>query len=777
MFTGSVESLLLIQDLAVVLVFAGAAAWVCRRCGMSAVVGYLLAGVIIGPHTPPFALVSDQARVQMLAQLGLVFLIFSIGLNLSLSRLKRLGLPVILATLVGALIVLNGGRLFGLALGWQAQAGLFLAGMLMVSSSAIISKVLGELKLTHERSGQLALGITVLEDVVAVIMLTLLTSLATLGGTESPPLAAVLGGLAAFVMLVAVMSLLVMPKLLSRVTRGASLEIRTLLVAGLLLLLAWLAAQAGYSLALGAFVFGAIIGSTRYKADIERSFEGMDQVFGAVFFVAVGMMVDFSLMADAWPLMLGLTAMAVVLRPLACAAGLLAVGNSARNSVQAGLALAPLGEFSFIIAQLGVAGGVLPAAAYPAAVGASLLTTLAAPWITRRAEGLGRRAALWEPAFLVRWTDFLGNLGARFDDNGRSGLLWKMTSRRIVQVGLLLLIVSGMLLFAHPLISTVSGTIAPGAGLKSVMPAVLWAGFGLLLLGPLIAIWRNISALAMIFAEAAAGSGTAQARMRGLFEILIQGFAMAVVAVWLAALLPADYPRGLVVMMCLLLVMVGVVFWRRFVRIQSRIEIELASQFHEAIHKTATSSWSSVLPRRSADWRLDIEEIDIPPGSAHAGKTLSGLDLRNRFGCSVVGIDRHGFGIINPRADSVIYPEDKLLLFGKPAQLDEAARELGITGESPEAAGDFDELILDTVRVPAGCPLAGRTLIELDLIRRFGIQIGGIRHCRKRRFTPSGSDRFEEGDELLLLGTQSQIRDFTEHLLAGGDDGEKQPGA
>ena len=288
--------ILLIRDLAVVLLIAGAAAWLCRRLGLSAIVGYLVAGAIIGPHTPPFALVADLDRVQTLAQLGLVFLIFSIGLNLSLSRLKRLGLSVILATAIGAVLVLNGGRLFGWALGWGVTASLFLAAMLMVSSSAIISKVLDELNLTHERPGQLALGMTVLEDVVAILMLTLLTSLIQFGGDKPPPLMPTFGALGAFVVFIALMSLLIMPKLLARVSRGGLPEIRTLLVGGLLLALAWLAVKVGYSLALGAFVFGAIVGSTRYKADIERSFEGLDQTFGAVFFVAVGMLVDFSVL-------------------------------------------------------------------------------------------------------------------------------------------------------------------------------------------------------------------------------------------------------------------------------------------------------------------------------------------------------------------------------------------------------------------------------------------------------------------------------------------------
>src|SRR5262245_29144462 len=212
--------ILFIGDLAVVLVAAGVAAWVCQRLGLSAIVGYLVAGAVIGPHTPPFALVADVDRVQTLAQVGLVYLVFSIGMNLSISRLKRLGLSIVAATAISAVIVLIGGRMIGWSLGWSVQASLFLAAMLMVSSSAIISKVLDELNLTHERPGQLALGVTVIEDVVAITMLTLLTSLVHFGGAKPPPLVPTLGALAAFIVFIALLSLLIMPKLLVRLSRS-----------------------------------------------------------------------------------------------------------------------------------------------------------------------------------------------------------------------------------------------------------------------------------------------------------------------------------------------------------------------------------------------------------------------------------------------------------------------------------------------------------------------------------------------------------------------------
>lgn len=754
------SGILLIRDLAVVLLIAGVAAWLCQRLGLSAIVGYLVAGAVIGPHTPPFALVADADRVQTLAQLGLVFLVFSIGLNLSLSRLKRLGLSVIAATAIGAIVVLIGGRLFGWAIGWSVTASLFLAGMLMVSSSAIISKVLDELNLTHERAGQLALGVTVLEDVVAIAMLTLLTSLVQFGGAKPPPLVPTLGALTAFIVFIALLSLLIMPKLLARLSRSVLPEIRTLIVGGLLLSLAWLAVQVGYSLALGAFIFGAIIGSTRYKDDIERIFRGLDQTFGAVFFVAVGMLVDFRTLLEAWPLVLGVTALALLLRPVACALGFIAVGNTSRESIQAGLSVTPLGEFSFIMAQLGVESGALPKSAYPVAVGASLLTSLMAPALTRRAESISQRTVQFTPPFVGKWIGFYHNWLGRLRSRQTASVLWRLTGKRFLQVGIHMLCVSAMLLFATPIYLKIKAAVGQDWLFPRGLPLLFWSGFGLLLLGPLIAIWRNVSALAMILSEAATTGARRQKRLRPLLETALRVVALVALVSWLVALLPTGWSLlGAAGAVLLLLIIVTAIFWQRLVRLHSRLEIELLEQFQRASHSTATSAWSDALPQQTGDWNLDIDEVTLPSDSAHAGKTLGQLAVRQHFGCSVVGIDRQGYGIVNPRADTMLYPQDKLLLLGSAEQLVRAARELGVSA-SAETITDFDELTMETLAVPPDSPLTGKPLLELDLIRKTGVQIGGIRRGSDQNLSPSGRDQLQAGDALLVLGTHAQIKEF-----------------
>jgi CPA2 family monovalent cation:H+ antiporter-2 len=218
----------LIQDLAIVLLAAGLAGTLCRRLGLSVIVGYLLAGTIIGPYTPPFSFVQDVDRIQTLSQVGLVFLMFAIGLGLSISKLGRLGGATLLATGLGAFFMLLLTRALGAALGWSATQSLFVAAMFMVSSSAVIAKIVGELNLSHERTGQVALGVTVLEDIVAVIMLTILAS--HTGGGSGEAVSTVLTTMSAFVVLLVGAGLLMVPRLMRRLETRADPELQTIIV-------------------------------------------------------------------------------------------------------------------------------------------------------------------------------------------------------------------------------------------------------------------------------------------------------------------------------------------------------------------------------------------------------------------------------------------------------------------------------------------------------------------------------------------------------------------
>ena len=348
----------LVQDLAVVTFFAGIGGFLCQKIGLSSIVGFLLAGLVIGPHTPPFSIVIHEDRIEALSQLGLVFLMFSIGLELSVGKLKRMGMGIVLAVALGGILVFNIVRSICPFLGVSPSESLFVAGMLVASSSAIIGKILPESGLIHQRAGNLAMSITVLEDLVAVVVLTFISSVAQMHNGTEANIGRILGVLLVFVTVVVVVGLLLLPRSLQRLN-SAGTDLLTITVAGLVLGIAVLSVKTGYSLALGAFLLGAIVAETPQRPTVERAMQGMRDVFIAVFFVSIGMLLNPALLLKNWVLILSLGIITIVVRTFALSASLLVTGTSDRDAFRAALMVTPIGEFAFIIAQLGVSAGLL----------------------------------------------------------------------------------------------------------------------------------------------------------------------------------------------------------------------------------------------------------------------------------------------------------------------------------------------------------------------------------------------------------------------------------
>ena len=532
-----------IQDLAVILAVAGLVGWVCQRLGMSVVVGFLVAGIVVGSHSPVIPLVSPDdgvERIETLAQLGLVFLMFGIGLRLSVRKLRRLGLGLLIAVSLSALLIFSLVRVLTLALGLTATESVFLAGMLMVSSSAIISKILQEMGNTHERPGQLAMGVMVLEDVVAVVMLTLLNSIVQFGGAGGGTVLETIGRLGAFVVLTSLAGLLFVPWLLKRMSIAADEELQTLGLAGLLFLLAVVAQRAGYSLALGAFLLGMIVAETPHRVQIERIFEGMGDIFSAVFFVAIGMQIELGLLAQSWALILGLTLFTVVARSLAVGTGLALIGTPVKDSLRTGLSVTPIGEFSFIIAQLGVGAGLLDRKYYPVAVGVALLTTLVAPVLTRRSEPLADLVMKRHPHWLdAAWNYYHGWLESVRKRQVRN-LLWQLSRKRIIQVTVGMMFVTGLVVFSGQLLELLEAQLGRDWLFPDGLEVIFWVCLVLVILMPLLAVWRNLAAMAMLYAEVTTKGRANQTTLRPVVETGLKIAAGAGLFLWLAAILLAE---------------------------------------------------------------------------------------------------------------------------------------------------------------------------------------------------------------------------------------------
>lgn len=623
-----------IEDLAVILVIAGAAGWLCQRIGLSVVVGFLAAGIMVGPAMPYLSLGSDMAGIETLAQVGLVFLMFSIGLKLSLRRLRRLGLPLLGAVFLGATAMYYLSRLMAAAMGWSATEGLFLAGILMISSSSIITKILHETGLNHERSGQLATGVSVLEDVVAVVILALLGSVVSAGRSGlASEAGTTLLHLGAFVAMVCIAGLIVVPWLLKRMSVSLEEELQTLGLAALLFGLAILAQKAGYSVALGSFLLGIIVAETPHRHQVERTFEGMRDVFSAVFFVAIGMQISVhDLVANAGLVAL-FAAFTLVARALAVSCGLLVIGIPGRDAVRAGLLATPIGEFSFVIAQLGVGAAVIPPRFYPLAVGVSLLTTLVNPFIARRSlalvEVLHRRQPSWLAAWLSQYQVWLERLMRQ----GERSRLWQLSRKRLMQVGIEMLLVSGVLVFSRELYDGIQSWLGRDWLFPNGSQVAFWVLLAIVVVGPLVAIWRNCSAMALLFAQVATAVHPRAKQLTPVVEMGLKVMAAGVLSVWLIAVVPAeDTARWLLLASVLAAAASAALLRRKLIYWHSVLEVELKTtvEVSESKMTATTAPWLG----RHPDWDLHMIDCTLPDLADCQGRRIADLDLRARFGCS-----------------------------------------------------------------------------------------------------------------------------------------------
>lgn len=747
-----------IQDLAVVLLVAGLVGWGCQRIGLSVVVGYLVAGMVIGPFNLPVALVSDIMRIETLSQIGLVFLMFSIGMKLSLRKLRKLGSALVIATVIEAVVIYQLARLVGGAMSLTATETVFLGSMMMISSSAVIIKVLTEIGATHEKAGQMAMGVFVVEDVIAVLLLTGLSSYASLAGShaQSVPLAQTLLLLSAFVVLVGIAGVLFLPWLLKKLSLTGGAELPTLVQAGLLFILATAAERAGFSLALGAFLLGAIVADTPHRTQIDRTFEGLRDVFSAVFFVAIGMLIDVRALVDAWIFVGAVALLALGGRALACSTGLLITGSPMREAVRVGLLVVPVGEFTFIIAQLGISAGVLPKSFQVVAVGAALLTTLAAPIAARNSLAIGAWCERHEPGWLGAWLrtyrEWLENLRSR----GAKNVLWQLSKKRLIPIGVEVMLVTGLLAFSGPLLGLMREYLPPDWPFPRGPQVMFWSALCLVIVLPLIAIWRNLSVLAMLFAEVAFAGHAHAARLQPILELAMKVFGGLLLFVWISSFVPMAGAARWVPVVVVAVVAAGVFFFRgKLIYWHSVLEVELQERLAPPTTTGTAPAWLT----HHAKWELSLTECMIPDLADVRGHTLGELKLRTKFGCIVVGIERQGVRVPTLGPATVIYPHDRVLLLGNAAQASAGKAFLKhVSGEAPLAS--FDEVRMESVRLPLGSVVNGHSLTELAPNVRCGVAVVGIQRGAVRHLNPQGAERFEAADDVLVLGSPEQIAAF-----------------
>jgi monovalent cation:H+ antiporter-2, CPA2 family len=567
-----------IRDLAIVMIVAGATTILFQRLRQPVLLGYILAGVLIGPHTPG-VLVADPQAIDDISNLGVVLLMFTLGLEFSVHKLREVGIGVLLVAVVEVGLMLWIGVGLGGLFGWKGMNALFLGAIISLSSTMVATRTLSENGQRQQPFAKLVVGLLVAEDMLTIVMLTLLTAVAIGGSVEAQTAFTLVGHLGLFMVAGMILGLLLLPRLVDYVAGFGRDETLLVSVLGICFGASLLAVWMGFSVALGAFLAGAVVAESRSVGRVMRLVEPLRDMFAALFFVAIGLKIDPALLVQyALPALL-IAVVVIVGKTVVCSLGIFIVGHDPRTALRSGLGMAQIGEFSFVIATLGVSLGVISKFIYPIAVAVSVLCMAASPYLTRSADGLAdglRRVTPRSVQLLATsYSGWLENLKPVNENAALAAIFRRLLWHIAVNV---LLVVTLFMIGAYVNSHNWDWFSMFGIG-RDMRHTLIWACALFLSLPILTAIYRKAEALGMLLAEIGIRERFAGSYTQAIRQVLARVIPLAtllalalLVSVLGSTILP---PRGVALSLVLLGAALAVALWRGLVQLHARLQAAL----------------------------------------------------------------------------------------------------------------------------------------------------------------------------------------------------------
>ncbi len=666
-----------LQNLALVLCVAALTTLLFRTLRQPVIFGYLLAGLIIGPYIP-IPLAADRDLVPVLAETGVILLMFALGLEFSLRKMIRVGPTAGLIAVIQCSAMLAFGYIIGQAFGWTVIESVYLGAIIAISSTTIIVKAFAEEKITG-RVTDVVFGILIIEDLIAILLLATLTTVSTGGGISASGLFHTGIRLGAFLVGFIAIGLLVIPRVARYTLRLGSPETTLVTTVGICFATALVAIVFGYSVALGAFIGGALMAESGQSARIEHLVAPVRDMFAAIFFVAVGMMIDPRLVAEHWLAVLVLTAAVIVGKVISVSFGAFLVGYGTRTSVQAGMSLGQIGEFSFIIAGVGLAAGATRPFLYPVAIAVSAITTLTTPWLIRAAAP----AASWVDSKLPRpmqtfaalYETWLHRLQHR-PRQTRSPIR-QLVGLLLADAALMAVIVIVSAIEIGPATERLARTF--GWSMRVARWGVV-TGAALLVLPLMFGYFRTARRLGRVWAadvvpEAATGQADFGVAPRRALAVTLQLAIVMAAGIPLVAITAPFLPplRGPLVFATLLLLL-AIAWWRSTTDLRGHAQAGAEVLVSALTRQMATEKTGTGTPVPAAIELADVRQLLPGLGEPvaiamqerdHAvGRTLTALDLRSQTGAVVLAITRAGQPILLPTGHETIQAGDRLAVAG-----------------------------------------------------------------------------------------------------------------
>ena len=663
-----------LRSLTVVLAVAAVTTVLFQRLRQPVVLGYIIAGLIVGPHVP-IPLVADMGVVQTLSELGVILLMFSLGLEFGPRKLAAVGPTAGLTALLQSSLMVWLGFMIGRLFGWTSLESLFAGAVIAISSTTIIAKAFDEQGITG-RLRELVVGILIVEDLIAIVLMAILTGVASGSGLAAGPLATTLARLAAFLVGLLAVGLLLVPRAMRAISRLNRRETTLVASVGICFTIALLAQAFGYSVALGAFIAGSLVAESGEEKQVERLVEPVRDMFAAVFFVSVGMLFDPALIVRHWPAVVVLTGAVVLGKVVGVSLGAFLTGSGMRTAVQAGLSLAQIGEFSFIIAGLGLSLHATGAFLYPVAVAVSALTTLFTPWLIRAsgpvASWMDRTLPKPLQTFAALYGSWLEGLrSAPRPDTATAGIR-RLLRLLVLDAGLIAAIVVGTAAAMRALVAFAQNKV----GMSPILARWLVVGGALALSAPFwIGVVRVSQKLGLTLARLALPAEKHRrvdfgAAPRRMLVVTLQLAGVLLVGTPLLALSQPFLPGvPLAAVLAAAVAALGVAFWRSAANLQGHVRAGAQVVLEALAAQTrprATPAEGDTLERvhQLLPGLGALAAVRLDPGCAAVGKTLAQLNLRGRTGATVLAVTRAEGGVIVPTAEELLRAGDVLALAG-----------------------------------------------------------------------------------------------------------------
>jgi monovalent cation:H+ antiporter-2, CPA2 family len=684
-----------LRSLTVVLAVAAITTVVFQRLRQPVVLGYIIAGLIVGPHVP-IPIVADPETIQTLSELGVILLMFSIGLEFHFAKLMRVGPAAGFTAIVQASFMAWLGFLSARLLGWTVLESVFTGAIVAISSTTIIVKAFDEQGI-RGRLREFVVGVLLIEDLIAIVFMAVLTAVATGAGVSAGGLATTVGRLVTFLAALVVVGMLIVPRFIRYVIGTGRTETTLVASIGICFATAYVAQSFGYSVALGAFIAGSLVAESGQGELVERLVHPVRDMFAAIFFVSVGMLIDPILIAQHWVAVVTLTAVVLLGMIASVSVGAFLAGTGTRTAVQAGMSLAQIGEFSFIIASLGLVLGATRSFLYPVAVAVSAITTLTTPWLIRAsgpaAAYIDRKLPRPLQTFGALYGSWLERLKSAFAARRSSGATGPRLRRLIGLLALDAFVLSGLIIAVAlqygaivrvlgdrlHLTAAVAGAVVVMATIATGLPLAI--GIGRLSSG----LGTTLAGIALPRVTGKADLDAAPRRTLAITLQLGAVLATGIVVIAITQMTLPSYSGPLVLV--LVIGGFGVAIWRSVrdleghVRAGAQAVVASLARYARAGSPApgteALVEVNQLLPGLGAPAALRIES-----GSQAIGRSLAELNLRGRSGATVLAISRNGESIVVPTAQERLQVGDIVALAGSHEAI-EAATELLQVGSTP----------------------------------------------------------------------------------------------